>query len=204
RHRRPDHLPQARQGSEGRLTRAPPPAGSTNCHERRRAVCQVVAQGLPGSSAASASELPIPGMALALRHLVELVLQRYSWAGTLVAVVLGAYLSARIVNTLAASAIAPKPSLLQQSVGASPQAAPVAPRVELDANRLAKTFDLPVPKPAGEAGPAEVPTAKVWNAIPVRSSLRGILAGTAPANPPRYSPCQPTNSGSNETLAYAT
>jgi len=134
---------------------------------------------------------------------VELVLQSYSWAGTLVAVVLGAYLSARIVNTLAASAIAPKPSLLQQSVGASPQAAPVAPRVELDANRLAKTFDLPVPKPAGEAGPAEVPTAKVWNAIPVRSSLRGILVGTALANPPRYSLCQLTNSDSNETLVYA-
>src|SRR5438132_9887164 len=120
---------------------------------------------------------------------VELVLQRYSWAGTLLAVVLGAYLSARIVNTLAASAIAPKPALLQQSVGASPQAAPVAPRVELDANRLAKTFDLPLPKPAAEAGQAEVPTAKVWNAIPVRSSLRGILVGTALANPPRYSLC---------------
>ncbi|HMC32746.1 MAG TPA: hypothetical protein VKH65_00005, partial [Myxococcales bacterium] len=138
-------------------------------------------------------------MALAFRHLVELVLQRYSWAGTLVAAVLGAYLSARIVNTLAASAIAPKPALLQQAVGASPQAAPVAPRLELDANRLAKTFDLPLPKPA-EAGPVDVPAAKVWNATPTRSSLHGVLIGTALANPPRYSLCQLTNSDSNETL----
>jgi general secretion pathway protein C len=133
---------------------------------------------------------------------VELALQRYSWVGTALAAVLGAYLSARIVNTVVATAIAPKPGLLQQSVGASPQAAVNPPRTELDAERLAKSFDLPLPKPASEAAPAEVP-AKAWNETPVRSSIRATLVGTALANPPRYSLCQLSNGETNETLVYA-
>jgi general secretion pathway protein C len=120
--------------------------------------------------------------------------------GTALAAVLGAYLCARIVNTIAATAIAPKPALLQQSVGASQRAAPIAPRTELDAERLAKTFDLPLPKPATEAAPEP---AKSWNASPVRSSLRATLVGTALANPARYSLCQLTNGDTNETLVYA-
>ncbi len=131
---------------------------------------------------------------------VELVLQRYSWVGTLFAAVLGAYLCARIVNTFAATAIAPKPALLQQS--ASPRVAQMPPRAELDAERLAKSFDLPLPKPAGEAA-AEAPPAKAWNEAPVRSSLRAYLVGTALAYPERYSLCQLTNGDSNETLVYA-
>jgi general secretion pathway protein C len=133
---------------------------------------------------------------------VEIALQRYSWVGTLFAAVLGAYLCARIVNTVAASAIAPKPALLQQSIGASPQAAQMPARAELDAERLAKTFDLPLPKPASETA-AEAPPAKAWNSTPVRSSLHGALVGTALANPTRYSLCQLTNSDINETLVYA-
>lgn len=133
---------------------------------------------------------------------MELALQRYSWVGTALAAVLGAYLCARIVNTVVATAIAPKPALLQQSVVASPQAAVNPPRTELDAERLAKSFDLPLPKPASETGPAEVP-AKAWNATPVRSSIRATLVGTALANPVRYSLCQLTNGDTNETLVYA-
>ncbi|HYV64700.1 MAG TPA: hypothetical protein VE964_00570, partial [Myxococcales bacterium] len=110
---------------------------------------------------------------------MELALQRYSWVGTLLAAVLGAYLCARIVNTFAAAALAPKPGLLQQSVGASPRAAPMPARAELDAERLAKSFDLPLPKPTGETV-AEAPAPKAaWNASPVRSSLRAFLVGTA-------------------------
>jgi general secretion pathway protein C len=120
--------------------------------------------------------------------------------GTALAVVLGAYLSARIVNTVVATAIAPKPGLLQQSV--SPQAVATPPRTELDAERLAKSFDLPLPKPASETGPVEVP-AKAWNATPVRSSVRATLVGTALASPVRYSLCQMTNGDTNETLVYA-
>lgn len=131
---------------------------------------------------------------------MELALQRYSWVGTALAAVLGAYLCARIVNTVVATAIAPKPGLLQQSV--SPQAVASPPRTELDAERLAKSFDLPLPKPASETGPAEVP-AKVWNATPARSSVRATLVGTALANPARYSLCQMTNGDTNETLVYA-
>ena len=132
---------------------------------------------------------------------MELVLQRYSWVGTALAAVLGAYLCARIVNTVAATAIAPKPALLQQSVAASQRAAPIAPRTELDAERLAKSFDLPLPKPASEA--AAEPQQKSWNETPVRSSLRATLVGTALANPARYSLCQLTNGDTNETLVYA-
>src|SRR5207237_1040237 len=73
----------------------------------------------------------IMACALLFRSSVEIALQRYSWVATLLAAVLGAYLSARIVNTVAASAIAPKPALLQQSVGASPRAATLPPRAEL-------------------------------------------------------------------------
>ena len=121
--------------------------------------------------------------------------------GTAFAAVLGAYLSARIVNTIAATAIAPKPALLQQSVAASPRAALIAPRTELDAERLAKTFDLPLPKAAGES--PEAAAKKTWNETPVRSSLRATLVGTALANPARYSLCQLTNGDTNETLVYA-
>jgi general secretion pathway protein C len=143
-------------------------------------------------------------MALALSLFsVELLLQRYSWAAQLLAVVLGAYLSARIVNTLAATAIAPKPALLQQTVGAAPQVVRPVAKAELDPNRMAKVFDLPVPKPPSEAGPAEAAPVRSWNPTPVRSSLHAILVGTALANPQRYSLCQLTNTDSNETMVYA-
>jgi general secretion pathway protein C len=139
---------------------------------------------------------------LLFRPTVEIVLQRYSWVGTALAAVLGSYLAARIVNTVAATAIAPKPALLQQSVGAAPQSAQISPRIELDAARMAKTFDLPLPKPPSEAGAEEAPSAKAWNPMPVRSTLRAGLVGTALANPTRYSLCQLTNGDSNETLVY--
>jgi general secretion pathway protein C len=135
---------------------------------------------------------------------MELWLQRYSWAPTLAAALLGAYLSARIVNTLASSAIAPKPALLQQSVGASPQAAAATPpRVELEGDKLAKLFDVPLPKPAAASETPAVSQRKSWDPTPARSSLHAVLVGTAVANPPRYSLCQLTNTDSNETLVYA-
>ena len=68
--------------------------------------------------------------------------------GTLVAAVLGAYLCARIVNTVAASAIAPKPTLLQQSVGAAPQVAQMPARTELDVDALPQAVQN-----ASRAGP---------------------------------------------------
>ena len=133
---------------------------------------------------------------------MELVLQRYSWAVSAVAVLLGAYLAARTVNTVAAAAIAPKPSLVQQAT-AAPQATGQPQRVELDAEKVAKLFDVPLPKaaPTGQdtdqaRGPAG------WNPIPVRSSLPGALVGTAIADPPRYSLCQITNPTANETQVY--
>jgi general secretion pathway protein C len=136
---------------------------------------------------------------------MELWLQRYSWAPTLAAAIVGAYLSARIVNTVAATAIAPKPALLQQSVGSAPASAlSVAPHVDLDGDKLAKVFDVPLPKPqaATDTAPA-VQQKEAWSKVPVRSSLHAVLVGTAVANPPRYSLCQLTNTDTNETLVYA-
>ncbi|MCA1827228.1 MAG: type II secretion system protein GspC [Myxococcales bacterium] len=133
---------------------------------------------------------------------MELVLQRYSWALNLAAVLIGAYLAARTVNTLAATAIAPKPSLVQQ-VASAPQPA-MAQHTELDADKVAKLFDVPLPKPvAGGADTAAEQPRTGWNPVPVRSSLRGTLVGTAIADPRRYSLCQITNTDLNETQVYA-
>ncbi len=133
---------------------------------------------------------------------MELLLQRYSWALNLAAVLLGAYLAARTVNTIAATAIAPKPALMQQA-SATPQAIG-AQRTELDADKLAKLFDVPLPKPppGGNEAAAE-PVRAGWNPVPVRSSLHGTLVGTAIADPARYSLCQITNPDVNETQVYA-
>src|SRR5437762_9109909 len=143
------------------------------------------------------------GMALAAPLGMELVLQRYSWAFDAVAVLLGAYLAARTVNTIAAAAIAPKPALVQQA-GATPQSAAQPQHTELDADKVAKLFDVPLPKPPapGEASAVEQQRG-AWNPVPVRSSLHGTLVGTAIAEPPRYSLCQITNPDLNETQVYA-
>jgi general secretion pathway protein C len=141
-------------------------------------------------------------MALAAPLGVEIVLQRYSWAFDAVAVLLGAYLAARTVNTIAAAAIAPKPALVQQA-GATPQAAAQPQRVELDADKVAKLFDVPLPKPAAPGAETAQPQRAGWNPVPVRSSLHGALIGTAIADPAKYSLCQITNPDVNETQVYA-
>jgi len=130
-----------------------------------------------------------------------MVFQRYSWAVDAVAVVIGAYLAARTVNTIAAAAIAPKPALVQQA-SATPQASGQPQRVELDADKVAKLFDVPLPKPPQ---PGEEKTQNVrpgWNPVPVRSALHGSLVGTAIAEPRQYSLCQIINPDLNETAVY--
>jgi general secretion pathway protein C len=132
---------------------------------------------------------------------MEMVLQRYSWAVDALAVVIGAYLAARTVNTIAATAIAPKPALLQQA-SATPQATAQPQRVELDADKVAKLFDVPLPKPPAAGSENAQPQRTGWNPVPVRSSLHGTLIGTAIAEPRRYSLCQITNPDVNETQVY--
>ena len=133
---------------------------------------------------------------------MELLLQRYSWALSLAAVLLGAYLAARTVNTVAASAIAPRPALVQQAAS-TPQPL-LAQHTELDADKVAKLFDVPLPKPvvAGSESAPE-PVSKGWNPVPVKSSLHATLVGTAIADPARYSLCQIANPDLNETQVYA-
>jgi general secretion pathway protein C len=137
---------------------------------------------------------------------METVLQRWSWAALLAAAALCALLSARIVNTFAAAAIAPKPSLVLS--GSQPGArGPEAPHVELNGDKLADAFGIPRPPPPLDPTAAPVPVAPVgrpdWSAVPVRSALRGVLVGTAIADPSRWSLCQLTNGDTNETLVYA-
>src|SRR6266404_5812810 len=104
---------------------------------------------------------------------MEMVLQSYSWAVDAMAVVIGDYLAAGTVNTIAAAAIAPKPALVQQA-SATPQASGQPQRVELDADKVAKLFDVPLPKPPA-AGEETKPQRTGWNPVPVRSSLHGTL-----------------------------
>ena len=132
---------------------------------------------------------------------MELILQRYSWTMNLVAVLLGAYLAARTVNTVAAGAIAPQPALVQQAASA-PQPL-LAQHTELDPDKVAKLFDVPLPKPAPVGTVNETPTAAGWNPVPVKSSLRATLVGTAIADPAKYSLCQIANPDLNETQVYA-
>lgn len=135
---------------------------------------------------------------------MELVLQRYSWALMAVAVLIAAFLAARTVNTLAAQAISPKPSLVQQAGAAAPQSLAAPQHVDLDQDRLARLLDVPLPKPvvAGDTAPV-VPQHPTWSPTPVRSSLHGTLVGTAIADPPRYSLCQITNPDVSETQVYS-
>jgi general secretion pathway protein C len=130
-----------------------------------------------------------------------MVLQRYSWAVDAMAVVIGAYLAARTVNTIAAAAIAPKPALVQQA-SAAPQASGQPQRVELDADKVAKLFDVPLPKPPQPGEEKTQPVRAGWNPVPVRSSLHGTLVGTAIAEPRQYSLCQIINPDLNETQVY--
>src|SRR5438067_4148593 len=133
---------------------------------------------------------------------MELWLQRYPWVPTALAALLGAYLCARIVNTLTAAALAPKPALLQQSVGAAPSATPAAARFELNAQRLARVFDVPLPQaPAVSEAPAAVQK-ETWQSTPAKSALHAVLIGTAVTVPSRYSLCQLTNSDTNESFVY--
>src|SRR5256714_11797991 len=133
---------------------------------------------------------------------MEMVLQRSSWAVDAVAVVLGAYPAARTVNTIVAGAIAPQPAVVQQA-GATPQAAGQPQRVELDADKVAKLFDVPLPKPASAGTQAEQqPQRAGWNRVPVRSPPHGTLIGTAIADPARDSLCQIINPDANETQVY--
>jgi len=138
---------------------------------------------------------------------MELLLQRWSWVATLAAAVLSAFFIARTVNTIAASAIAPKPGL--SIAGGDRLKASSAPHTDLDSDRFATAFGLPVPKPVTEsaadlaaAREAAQPSAG-WSDDAVRSPLHGLLVGTALASPDRWSLCQINNIDANETLVYA-
>ena len=137
---------------------------------------------------------------------MELALQRWSWVLSLVATLLAAFLAARIVNTVAGAAIAPKPTL-GASAGGATSSLPQAPHEELSPERMAKAFDVPLPKPKLLDEPAPGALAErphgAWDPVPVRSSLRGLLVSTAVAKPERFSLCQITNQDSNETNVFS-
>jgi general secretion pathway protein C len=134
---------------------------------------------------------------------MELVFQRHSWPLSALAVVLAAYLAARTVNTVAAAVIVPKPVVQQATEALQVEDQPHP--LELDAKKVAKLFDVPLPKAAAaNTETAEDPHGPgVWNPVPIRSSLHGTLIGTAIADPHLYSLCQITNPDLNETQVYA-
>ena len=127
-----------------------------------------------------------------------IVFERQSRALYALAVVLAAYLAARTVNTVAAAAIAPEPVV--QQARAAPQVA--YEPMKLDAEKVAKLFDVFLPKASAEIA-EDLHGPGVWNRVPVRSSLHGTLIGTAIADPRLYSLCQITNPDVNETQIYA-
>jgi general secretion pathway protein C len=131
---------------------------------------------------------------------MEIVFHRHSWAPYALAVVLAAYLAARTVSTLAAAAIAPEPVVQQARAALHVADQPL----KLDAEKLAKLFDVPLPKASASIETGEdLHGPGVWNPVPVRSSLHGTLIGTAISDPHRYSLCQMTNPDLNETQVYA-
>jgi general secretion pathway protein C len=144
------------------------------------------------------------GMGLAPGPPMELVVQRYSWAATLVAAVMAAWLCARTLNTVVASTFAPKPALLAAGPTAPALGLAVAPHTPLDLPRLAKAFDVPLPQKAEDGAAVKAaPKAPSWQSVPARSSLHGVLVGTALATPEKYSLCQVINTDTNETVVYA-
>jgi len=131
---------------------------------------------------------------------MEIVFHRHSWAPYALAVVLAAYLAARTVSTLAAAAIAPEPVVQQARAALHVADQPL----KLDAEKVAKLFDVPLPKASASTETAEdLHGPGVWNPVPIRSSLHGTLIGTAIADPHLYSLCQITNPDLNETQVYA-
>ena len=131
---------------------------------------------------------------------MEIVFHRHSWAPYALAVVLAAYLAARTVSTLAAAAIAPEPVVQQARAALHVADQPL----KLDAEKVAKLFDVPLPNSSASTETAEdLHGPGVWNPVPIRSSLHGTLIGTAIADPHFYSLCQITNPDLNETQVYA-
>jgi hypothetical protein len=142
----------------------------------------------------------IGGTALAPLYRMALALHRDSPSLTAVTVVVGGYLLARTVNTFVGAALVPGPIL--QDTRPAPTPATQAHPMELDVGKAAKLFDVaPRDEPSGVAAPSRHPG--VWNAIPIRSSLRGAVIGTAIADPSRYSLCQIANPDLDKTAVYA-
>jgi general secretion pathway protein C len=117
------------------------------------------------------------------------LLNRWSWVATLCFCVAAAFLSARIVNTLASARLSPLPSLDAVTRTQPPPASAAPP---LDLARAAKAFDVPLATgeqaiPAPETPPERRPS---WSDTPSRSTLRARVVGTAVASPERWSLCQ--------------
>src|SRR5450432_1709966 len=111
------------------------------------------------------------------------LVHRHSLVPGVAAAVIAAYLGARTVNLFVASAIAAAPAIPLTSEHLPP---PV-PAIPIDAELMAKLFDVPLPAVKGDLHAQPRP---IWTSVPARTSLRGTLAGTAVADPEAYSVCE--------------
>lgn len=121
--------------------------------------------------------------------MLDLFFRKYAWTANLLLLLLAAWFSARIVNTLVGALIRPRPQAdltVPASAGPRQLAAP-AP----DDGRLYHLIGVEPPAQVAEAGPAQAPrrpqNCADAGARPVRSELRLSLVAAVLAEPARAS-----------------
>jgi general secretion pathway protein C len=121
--------------------------------------------------------------------MLDLFFRKYAWTANLLLLLLAAWFSARIVNTLVGALIRPRPQA-DLTVPASPGARPPAP-VVLDDGKLYHLIGVEPPAQVAESGPVQAPrrpqNCADAGARPVRSELRLSLVAAVLADPARAS-----------------
>ncbi len=138
--------------------------------------------------------------------MLDTFFRKYAWAANLVLIFAAAWLCARIVNTLVAAVIRPRPVI---DLTSAPSVAPRSvkrPRLEVDRLYLLvgqKPPALPAPQEgAASAQPTTPQNCSDMSATPVRSSLKAQLVAAVVADHPRSSMASITDTSTRETSVY--
>ncbi len=136
--------------------------------------------------------------------MLDTFFKKYAWTANLALLFAAAWLSARTVNTLAASLIRPKPSVDLASLPAAPPR-PAGPP-QLDPARLYALVGLKPPAAPVEEQQAGRPQSaqNCWasDAAPVKSGLHAQLVAAVLATPPRDSMATIIDLGTREAHVY--